>query len=533
MFKDLKQAKILIIDDNASNVEQLHQLLEFHDFSQIESTTDSRQVESLIKIFEPDILLLDLQMPFQDGFQILEMLNHKIDESDFVPVIVLTADISTEARERALKLGAMDFLTKPFDFTEVIQRITNLLRTRYLHLQLHTYNDLLEEKVQERTAELKKAQDELIAQERMKAMGQMASGIAHDFNNSISTIMGYSEIFLTFPDKLDDRDELMRAFKIINKGCNDAASIVQRLRELYKHGQEEEGAAIADLAAAANEIILMTKPKWKAQALAAGRNISIQKELEKVEVCISPSKVREILVNLFFNAIDAIQESGEITLRSRPESSVGVIEIRDTGIGMSESVRQKCMEMFFSTKGSDGTGIGLGVVHAIVKKHRGSIKIESKEGSGTTVALRFPLAKANNEGNQMRSKGEEVFHSNFKVRILNILLVDDEKSNADILAELLSKDGHQVIRASNGRDAFVAFLSESIDLVITDLAMPHVNGAQLTRAIRQRDWNGPIIMITGFADQIKSQSSQPEGISALLGKPVNYLELRETVSKLF
>ena len=277
----------------------------------------------------------------------------------------------------------------------------------------------------------------------------------------------------------------------------------------------------------------MTKPKWKAQALAAGRNISIQKELEKVEVCISPSKVREILVNLFFNAIDAIQESGEITLRSRSESSVGVIEIRDTGSGMSESVRQKCMEMFFSTKGSDGTGIGLGVVHAIVKKHRGSIKIESQEGSGTTVALRFPLARANNEGNQMRSKGEGIFHSNFKVRILNILLVDDEKSNADILAELLSKDGHQVIRASNGRDAFVAFLSESIDLVITDLAMPHVNGAQLTRAIRQRDWNGPIIMITGFADQIKSQSSQPEGISALLGKPVNYLELRETVSKLF
>ena len=533
MLKDLKQLQILVVDDNAVNVEQLEQLLEFHGFDQVHSTTDSRQVESLIKTLKPDLLLLDLQMPYQDGFQILEMLNRTIDESDYLPVIVLTADISTEARERALQLGAMDFLTKPFDFTEVIQRITNQLRTRYLHLQLHGYNDLLEEKVQERTAELRKAQDELVAQERMKVMGIMASGIAHDFNNSISTIMGYSEIFLTFPDKMEDRDELIKAFKIINKGCNDAASIVQRLRGLYKHSHEEEGAAITDLAAAANEVILMTKPKWKAQALAKGRNISIQKELEKVEVCISPSKVREILVNLIFNAIDAIQESGEITLRSRSESSMGVIEMRDTGSGMSESVRQKCMEMFFSTKGSHGTGIGLGVVHAIVKKHRGSIEIESQEDSGTTITLRFPLAKVYDEGNQMRFNDEEFSRSHFNIRILTILLVDDEKSNADILAELLSKDGHRVIRASNGRDAFVSFLSESIDLVITDLAMPHVNGAQLTRAIRQRNWNGPIIMITGFADQIISQSNQPEGISALLGKPSNYLELRETMSKFF
>jgi DNA-binding response OmpR family regulator len=323
MNENLTDSRILIIEDNPSNVDQLEQLLELNGFEQFTSLTDSRDAAEALTSFSPDLILLDLYMPYLDGFEVLEHIKQRHSEDDFLPVIVLTADINPESRERALKLGAMDFLNKPYDFTETILRITNLLRTRRLHLQLQNYNDLLETKVQERTAELRKFQSELVAQERYKAMGQMASGIVHDFSNVIAVMMGHSELYLSFPDLMSDHVRLTEAFQNISTAAEDASSIVRHLREFYKsYSQEGDLEPVVELDVAIRGALALTRPRWRDQAQSEGRHINISTEVDTTQILMTPSNTREILTNLIFNAVDAMPKGGTITIKGFQQGDI-------------------------------------------------------------------------------------------------------------------------------------------------------------------------------------------------------------------
>jgi len=158
----LTTARVLIIDDQPSNVALLEGILQEEDFSSFRSLTDSREALSTFIEYVPDLILLDLQMPFFNGFEVMKQLRACISPSDFLPILVLTADITPEAKRRALTEGALDFLTKPFDATEVILRIKNLLQTRSLHLRIQGQNQLLDQKINERTAELEATQIEIL-----------------------------------------------------------------------------------------------------------------------------------------------------------------------------------------------------------------------------------------------------------------------------------------------------------------------------------------------------------------------------------
>ena len=522
MNEDLTDSRILIIEDNPSNVDQLEQLLELNGFEQFTSLTDSRDAAEALTSFSPDLILLDLHMPYLDGFDVLEHIKQRHSEDDFLPVIVLTADINPESRERALKLGAMDFLNKPYDFTETILRITNLLRTRRLHLQLQNYNDLLETKVQERTAELRKFQSELVAQERYKAMGQMASGIVHDFSNVIAVMMGHSELYLSFPDLMSDHVRLTEAFQNISTAAEDASSIVRHLREFYKsYSQEGDLEPVVELDVAIRGALALTRPRWRDQAQSEGRHINISTEVDTTQIRMTPSNTREILTNLIFNAVDAMPKGGTITIKGFQQGEFGVIEVIDSGKGMNEEVKARCLEMFYSTKGENGTGLGLGMVHEMVRKHRGSVEIDSAPGHGTTFRLRLPLARVKVD--------DDTELSTRLNRSLNVLLVDDDQRVRDILVQFLSQDGHRVTEASNGRDGLVSFYADQFDLIITDQAMPLVNGEQMAQSIRKKGWKGPIIMISGFADQMKDNGNLPKNVDVVLRKPVQLATLRKTM----
>ena len=484
MNEDLTDSRILIIEDNPSNVDQLEQLLELNGYEHYTSLTDSRQAEGALESFDPDVILLDLHMPYVDGFEVLKMIRRSLSDGDFLPVIVLTADINPESRERALKLGAMDFLNKPYDFTETILRITNLLRTRRLHMQLQNYNDLLETKVQERTAELKKFQSELVAQERYKAMGQMASGIVHDFSNVIAVMMGHSELYLSFPDLMTDQERLKESFQNINTAAEDASSIVRHLREFYKsYSQEEEQESMVELDVAVRGAVALTRPKWRDQAQSEGRHIHISTEADTTLVRMTPSNTREILTNLLFNAVDAMPKGGNIHVKGFQQGTFGVIEVIDSGTGMSDEVRSRCLEMFYSTKGEKGTGLGLGMVSEMVRKHRGRIEIETEDGQGSTFRLFLPLAVSVRQDEEHASAGLD--------RSLNVLVVDDDEKVREIVEQFLIQDGHLVSQANNGRDGLVTFLSDQFDLVITDHAMPQINGQQLAQSIRKKKLEWP------------------------------------------
>jgi len=236
------------------------------------------------------------------------------------------------------------------------------------------------------------------------------------------------------------------------------------------------------------------------------------------------AELREVLTNLIFNAVDATPESGTITIRTYSDDEYVVLEVSDTGVGMPQDVQQRCFEPFFSTKGEDGTGLGLAMVYGIVQRHEGNIAIKSEVGKGTSFIIRLPRLTE-----QQRKDGAQRAEANLPS--LHILVVDDEPMVLDVVIQYLTADGHTVEIATNGIEGLEKFHTGWFDLVITDRAMPDMNGIQLASLIKQVAPNKPIIMLTGFGDMMKANDDIPESIDYLVSKPVTLTEFREVLSK--
>jgi CheY-like chemotaxis protein/anti-sigma regulatory factor (Ser/Thr protein kinase) len=232
--------------------------------------------------------------------------------------------------------------------------------------------------------------------------------------------------------------------------------------------------------------------------------------------------MREMLTNLVFNAVDAMPEGGTITLRARPDGEHVLLEVSDTGTGMTDEVRQRCVEPFFSTKGKQGTGLGLALVHSIVERHGGTMAIDSRVAHGTTIMVRLPR-HASAPATAAHARPSEA------PRRLRILLVEDEAAVRTVITHQLGADGHTVDSASNGREGLDKFMSGWFDLVITDRAMPEMGGDQLAIAIIGIAPDKPIIMLTGFGDLMTAKGEKPAGVKAVVSKPVTLDALRQAI----
>ena len=200
-----------------------------------------------------------------------------------------------------------------------------------------------------------------------------------------------------------------------------------------------------------------------------------------------------------------------------------VIQVRDTGRGMTEEVRQRCFEPFFTTKGERGTGLGLAIVYGIVQRHGGSIDVQSEPGTGTVFVIRLPIPQA--------ESGELVTSSAAPARPLRVLLAEDEPQVRDIEAEYLRGDGHFVETAADGREALERFAQWGYDVVVVDRAMPEMNGDQLTAAIKQKSPQTPVIMITGFADMPVEGADTAHQPDVILRKPIAQMTLRQAIAR--
>lgn len=397
----LRQTKILIIDDELANIQLLERILRQERFQNLTSTTDSRVAVSLFQEFRPDLVLLDWLMPNPNGRAIIKQLRVLSTGEEYLPIVVLTADATPEAKRLALASGATEFVTKPFDAIEVLLRIANLLQTRLAHLRMYEQKVALEETVRQRTAnleqavaELRASQQQLIQAERLSALGTMASGIAHDFNNALTLIIGFGEILLRDAERgrLTEEDTIP-SLKEVLAAARGASTTVRQLREFSKFGNTGEVHKSVNLNKVIEQAVSFTKPKWETQSFAEGRQISAKVDFADIPAILGDAaQLRDVIINLIFNAADAMAQGGMITLRTRAEPKAVIVEVSDTGAGMTEEVRRRCFEPFFSTKGNQGTGLGLAMVFSIVQRHSGTIDIASEPGKGTKFTVRLPAA---------------------------------------------------------------------------------------------------------------------------------------------
>ena len=552
----LSRARILIVDDEPANISLLQYILQAAGYEDLRSTTDPRQVVSIFREFQPDLVLLDLMMPHLSGFEIMRRLDGEITSGDCVPILVLTADVSATTKHAALQAGASDFLTKPFDQIEVLLRIRHLLQIRTQHLQLSRQNDSLEDAVRARTAELsttlgqlqetvsqlRDTQQQVIQHERMSALGSMAAGLAHDFNNSLSLILGYSELLMS---DLSDTPYGTRSDEYLGTvitAAQDAAKMFNRLRGFYRQADHEQEFRPVNINQVTEQAVALTKPRWHGQALGQGATIAVRTALPpKLPLLLADAaELREMLTNLIFNAVDAMPNGGTITLSARHEPTVTeeagasgegemVLEVTDTGLGMDEDTRRRCLEPFFTTKGKQGTGLGLAMVYGTMQRHGGSIDLRSTPGVGTTFELRIPI----------RTIGEPAAHvpaSAEPERPRRILAVDDQEVFLNIMRHYLTTDCHRVETALDGREALEKVRAraggeEPFDLVITDKAMPHMNGEELARELKTFAPQTRVILLTGLSIPGTEDEEDATVVDLTLLKPVTHAALRRAISR--
>ena len=524
----IHDAKILMVDDRIANLDLLDAVLRDAGYKHLRTTTDPTSVDDLVLEFEPDLILLDLEMPGRHGFAVLAQLKQLVSTDEFLPVLVLTVDTTSETKLRALAEGAQDFVTKPFDNAEIVQRVGVLLRMRQLHLQVQAQKESLERLVHERTKDLQEAlhkleqsQNTIVQQERLHAFGTMASGVTHDFNNALSIILGFGEIALLGHDRGLPPAKMAECVRTMVTAARDGAAMVTRLREFYRAADENEPRAPVDLNALLQQAITITEPKWKTQSLGRGIAITVETSFGTIPpVAAEPGELREAVTNLIFNAVDAMPEGGRIAIRTRAADDDVVVEISDTGLGMPEEVRRRCLEPFFTTKGEHGTGMGLAMVYGSIERHGGTMDIRSTPSVGTTISFTLPKHIGATEA--------ALGNAPQPIRRLKILVAEDQPVVREIINEYLRKDFHELEMVPDGLKALEVFQRQRFDLVITDLAMPEMSGEQLAVAIKQISPGTPVILLTGFGDTL--HGDQYKGAAEeILSKPISTIDLRHAI----
>ncbi|MFC1461639.1 ATP-binding protein, partial [Verrucomicrobiota bacterium] len=385
----------------------------------------------------------------------------------------------------------------------------------------------MEQDLQQALTELKDTQQQVIQDERLRALGQMARGIAHDFNNALVPILGFTDFLLQTPSTLDDKKETISTLETIRSAALQAREAIRQLQEFYRPSDGVKHEPI-DLKELINGVIALTQPRWKEEMDAKGSPVQIKTDVHDIlHVSGNESQLSELLTNLIFNAVDAMPDGGVITIRSYAHESdkAAVLEVSDTGTGMTEEVLRQCMEPFFTTKGGRGSGLGLSLVHGLIRRHGGTFDIESTPGQGTIFMINLPLAKHPPE------KKEPVIPPPPTSKPMRILFVDDEISARDVISRYLEAENHTVETAASGKEGLKKFRKGTFDLVIADWAMPEMSGDQLAAAIKKTSPNTSVIILTGFGDLIKAEAVSPSAVDAIVTKPVTRQELREAIAE--
>jgi signal transduction histidine kinase/CheY-like chemotaxis protein len=332
----------------------------------------------------------------------------------------------------------------------------------------------------------KQTEEEMVRLERLGALGEMAQGVAHNFNNLLVGVLGYAQIIQL---KTED-PEISKDMEHIVQSALRAKELVERISRAVQ-GEKDSTMHPVPVNRVVQEAVQSTRPRWKDEPEAKGISIEVVTELEEVpHVGGTEDRLRDILTNLMFNAVDAMPEGGTMTIRTEAVGDRVQITVRDTGIGMDEETRRRVFEPFFTTKADIGTGLGLSTVYNTLTRWGGSIEVGSSPGKGAAFTFRLPAWTGS-------MQGEDEDGEVGQVRGGKILVVEDEEVVRLLLADLLSED-HEVVAVSSGREAMERFAPGRYDVALIDLGMPEMPGNQVAEKMREADPLLVTVLVTGW-----------------------------------
>lgn len=366
--------------------------------------------------------------------------------------------------------------------------------------------------------------------EKMSALGELASGVAHDFNNTLAGILGRAQLLL----RTDDVNEIKKGLELIVKTTEDGAKTVKRIQDFARQRRDQQDFLPIMIDQLLLDVSELTRPRWKDKAEAANIHINLELQIRSQAFIMGDaSELREVLVNIIINAVDAMPKGGTLTLSVGEVNEFVQICVKDTGVGMPPEVYTRIFDPFFTTKGKGGMGLGLAVSYGIIRRHGGFIEVSSAVEKGTTFRINLPIAKdvvlpvedkaVSSEARPVMAKAKS--HA-------KILVLDDEEHIRTLLNDILETENCEVAQVECGQDALELLEKEKFDAIFTDVGMPGMSGWELVEIVRKKDIKIPIVLITGWGEIVGPDEQKEKGVDWVVAKPFNVSRIIEVTNEI-
>lgn len=362
--------------------------------------------------------------------------------------------------------------------------------------------------------------------DKMAALGELSFGVAHNVNNALTGILGRAQLLL----RTKDPEKITAGLDLIIKSADDGAQIIRRIQDFARQRPSQEFQAVS-IAGLLQDVCEMTRPRWETQSEKTAVRFELHADCTAM-VMGDPVELREVLVNMVYNAVDAMPAGGEIRLSAQEMGERVIVRITDTGTGMPPEVKTRLFNPFFTTKGKAGTGMGLAVSFGIIRRHDGSIEVDSEPGRGTTFRISLPRANTSGQRDAERdSRTSAMSDENSKVRVL---IVDDEAAVREVLIDALQAEGCEVLAAESGETGLQVFYENygKLDAVFTDIRMEEMSGLDLISAIRKQSQTIPVAIVSSWADALSWQARNATKADWVLSKPFDINRISEIAQEL-
>lgn len=358
--------------------------------------------------------------------------------------------------------------------------------------------------------ERKLAQARAARSDKLRALGELAAGVAHNLNNSLTVIQGRAQL-LSMRATADESQK--KSLDVITQAVSDCSQTLRRLLDFSRRNSTRNSVPV-DLSELVTSSVEIARPKWQTESARRTGSVEVRVDAPRSVMALADSsELREVVLNLIFNAVDAMPAGGLIEIGTGSEGNTARFWVADNGSGMSHEVIARIFEPFYSTKGEHGTGLGLSASHGIIEKHGGDINVSSEPGKGTRFEVVLPLYERPAPAVTVIAAPET------EAKPARVLVVEDEAGVRVLLNEAFRTEGHHVTEATTGAEALKRLDGEEFDIMVCDLGLPELSGLHVARWVKEYRPQLPVIIATGFSEMIAEEDYLKARIDDVIHKP--------------